>query len=92
MDSAPGSDLVFIEIAGTLDGVTVERHAPPDTALDLDPIGREDIIETVRWKWQDDADFGYRINPRTVVARPLESTIPAVPATAAAAPARRRQH
>lgn len=54
-----------------------------------DPIGREDIIESVRWTGQNDTEFGFRINPRTVVARPVNGigTIP--PAISAAASSRR---
>lgn len=36
------------------------------------PIDREDIIETCRWKGQGDKDYGYRINPFTVAARPYQ--------------------
>lgn len=41
-----------------------------------DPIGREDIIETIPRAGQLHKDFGYRINPRRVVARPSESDAP----------------
>lgn len=54
-----------------------------------DPIGREDIIESVRWTGQNDTDFGYRINPRTVVARPVNCIGTEAPATSAAASANR---
>jgi hypothetical protein len=37
------------------------------------PIRREDIIETVRWAGQSDAEFGYRINPRRVIPVPQGS-------------------
>jgi hypothetical protein len=37
-----------------------------------DAIDREDIIETDRRAGQMDEDFGYRINPRTVCARPFQ--------------------
>jgi hypothetical protein len=36
------------------------------------PIDREDIIETCRWRGQDDKNYGYRINPLTVTARPYQ--------------------
>ena len=36
------------------------------------PIDREDIIQTCRWKGQGDKDYGYRINPFTVAARPYQ--------------------
>lgn len=55
-----------------------------------DPIGREDIIETVRRTGQLDIDFGYRINPRTVVARPLESDGPDAVTSRAASASRAR--
>jgi len=35
------------------------------------PIDREDIIQTCRWKGQGEGEFGYRINPFTVAARPF---------------------
>lgn len=35
------------------------------------PIDREDIVQTCRWKGQGEGDFGYRINPFTVAARPF---------------------
>lgn len=54
-----------------------------------DAIGREDIIETVRRAGQLDTDFGYRVNPRTVVARPLENDGTGVAATSRAASASR---
>jgi hypothetical protein len=34
------------------------------------PVGREDIVETCRKSGQTDTDFGYRLNPITVVVRP----------------------
>jgi len=37
------------------------------------PIDREDIIQTCRWKGQDEGDHGYRINPFTVAARPFQA-------------------
>ncbi len=37
------------------------------------PIDREDIVQTCRWKGQGEGDFGYRINPFTVAARPFLS-------------------
>ncbi len=37
------------------------------------PLEREDIIETLRRSSRSDADFGYRINPQTVVARLFQS-------------------
>jgi hypothetical protein len=37
------------------------------------PVGREDIVETCRWSGQGGHQFGYRINPRTVAARPRQS-------------------
>ena len=36
------------------------------------PIDREDIVQTCRWKGQGEGDFGYRINPFTVAARPFQ--------------------
>lgn len=41
-----------------------------------DPIDREDIVETDRRANQSDKDFGYRINPRTVCARPFQTPTP----------------
>lgn len=52
-------------------------------------IGREDIIETVRRAGQLDANFGYRINPRTVVTRPAEGVGPECAATSHVASASR---
>ena len=37
------------------------------------PIDREDIIQTCHWKGQGEGDHGYRINPFTVAARPLQT-------------------
>ncbi|MDP8237675.1 MAG: hypothetical protein P9X24_01175 [Candidatus Hatepunaea meridiana] len=37
------------------------------------PIDREDIIQTCRWKGQAEGDYGYRINPFTVAARPFQT-------------------
>ncbi len=37
------------------------------------PIDREDIIQTCRWKGQKEGEFGYRINPFTVTARPYQN-------------------
>ena len=37
------------------------------------PIDREDIIQTCRWKGQGEGDYGYRINPFTVAARPFQA-------------------
>ena len=37
------------------------------------PIDREDIIQTCRWKGQGEGDYGYRINPFTVAARPFQT-------------------
>jgi len=37
------------------------------------PIDREDIIQTCRWKGQSEGDYGYRINPFTVTARPFQT-------------------
>ena len=37
------------------------------------PISREDIIQTCRWKGQGEGDYGYRINPFTVAARPFQT-------------------
>ena len=54
-------------------------------------ISREDIIETVRRAGQLDADFGYRINPRTVVTRPAEDVGPECAATSRAASASRER-
>lgn len=36
------------------------------------PIDREDIVQTYRWKGQEVEEYGYRINPFTVVARPIQ--------------------
>ena len=36
-----------------------------------DPIDRQDIVQTCRWKGQGEGDYGYRINPFTVAARPF---------------------
>jgi len=36
------------------------------------PIDREDIVQTCRWKGQGEGEFGYRINPFTVAARPFQ--------------------
>ena len=36
------------------------------------PIDREDIVQTCRWKGQNDENHGYRINPFTVAARPYQ--------------------
>jgi len=36
------------------------------------PIDREDIVQTCRWRGQGEGDFGYRINPFTVAARPFQ--------------------
>lgn len=54
-----------------------------------DPIGREDVIETVRRARQFDKNVGYRINPRTVVIRPVEGVEPEGAATSRAASASR---
>lgn len=35
-------------------------------------IGREDIVQTCKWKGQTDDNYGYRINPATVAARPFQ--------------------
>lgn len=35
-------------------------------------IGREDIAQTCKWKGQTDDNYGYRINPATVAARPFQ--------------------
>lgn len=40
------------------------------------PIDREDIIQTCRWKGADAGDYGYRINPATVAARPWQALKP----------------
>ena len=37
------------------------------------PIDREDIVQTCRWKGQGEGDYGYRINPFTVAARPYQA-------------------
>ena len=37
------------------------------------PINREDVIQTLAWKGLEGGDHGYRINPRTVCARPFQS-------------------
>lgn len=37
------------------------------------PIDREDIVQTCRWKGQSEGDYGYRINPFTVAARPFQA-------------------
>ncbi len=37
------------------------------------PIDREDIVQTCKWQGTSDDNFGYRINPFTVVARPLQA-------------------
>ncbi len=39
-----------------------------------DPIGREDIVQTCRWTGSNDKDYGYRLNPYTVVARPAQES------------------
>ena len=39
------------------------------------PIDRQDIIQTCRWTSQSDDNFGYRINPFTVVARPFQANL-----------------
>ena len=36
------------------------------------PIGREDIIQTCRWKGIEGGDYGYRLNAATVAIRPPE--------------------
>ena len=36
------------------------------------PIDREDIVQTCRWKGQNDENHGYRINPFTVAVRPYQ--------------------
>jgi len=36
-------------------------------------IGREDIIQTLPWKGYEGGEYGYRINPRTVCARPFQA-------------------
>ena len=36
------------------------------------PIGREDIVQTCKWKGQTDDNHGYRLNPFTVAARPFQ--------------------
>jgi len=36
------------------------------------PVDREDIVQTCRWRGQGEGDFGYRINPFTVAARPFQ--------------------
>ncbi len=38
-------------------------------------IDRQDIIQTCRWTSQSDDNFGYRINPFTVVARPFQANL-----------------
>lgn len=38
-----------------------------------DPMDREDIVETHRWKGASGGEYGYRINPRTVCARPFQA-------------------
>jgi len=43
----------------------VKRH--PKLGL---PIGREDVIQTCRWKGLEGGDYGYRLNPTTVAVRP----------------------
>ncbi len=37
------------------------------------PIDRHDIVETLPWKGTGEGEHGYRINPRTVIARPMQS-------------------
>ncbi|MEO5334397.1 MAG: hypothetical protein H7839_20470 [Magnetococcus sp. YQC-5] len=37
------------------------------------PIDRHDIVETLPWKGAGGEGFGYRLNPRTVIVRPLQS-------------------
>ena len=39
------------------------------------PIDRDDIVQTVRWSAQADENFGYRINPFTVAARPYQADL-----------------
>lgn len=38
-------------------------------------IDREDIVQTCRWKGQNDGDFGYRVNPFTVAIRPFQRDV-----------------
>ncbi len=37
------------------------------------PIDRHDIVETLPWKGTREGEYGYRLNPRTVIVRPLQS-------------------
>ena len=37
------------------------------------PIDKEGIIQSIRWKGEGKGEFGYRINPFTVVARPFQT-------------------
>ena len=37
------------------------------------PIDRNDIVETLPWKGTGDGEYGYRLNPHTVIVRPLHS-------------------
>lgn len=38
-------------------------------------IDREDIVQTCRWKGQNDGDYGYRVNPFTVAIRPFQRDV-----------------
>jgi len=46
----------------------IETTVKKETGL---PIGREDIIQTCKWKGAEGGDHGYRINPLTVLPRPF---------------------
>jgi len=38
------------------------------------PIDREDVLQTCKWKGIAGGDYGYRLNPSTVAARPFQPT------------------
>ena len=37
------------------------------------PIDRHDIVETMPWKGIGEGEYGYRLNPRTVIVMPMQS-------------------
>jgi len=65
-----------------IDDLTIIRRAINRLQRDIEtavkrklglPIDRGDIIQTCLWKGQDEGEYGYRINPFTVAARPFQT-------------------
>ena len=74
MDAVGGRQNKYLEDANTVRRAINRLQGDMETIVKKRlglPIDRHDIVETLPWKGVGETEYGYRLNPNTVIVRPL---------------------